>query len=499
MTLVVSRQAGAPAATRDPWAQTALDLAAPATELVVTPARHPAPRPRLALFVLLSAATTAVFVAISTPRDSPLNYYLSVVWSMYLPLVVIGLVGLAHARVRTRSQMARSAFPGHTDRQLIVTVPSLLRSANLPALKRVLSSLLTYCPQSFRHFRVDVVSEEGCDVTALYDWLERLGPAGAHVRVVTVPAAYETPRRSRFKTRANHYAMELRRVLGENTAATYVYHLDDDTHVDADTIASLAEFIETSQGRYLLAQGTLAFPHELTPSRFCRLADSIRPADDLTRFAFFTGSLGTPLGGLHGEHVIIRADVEDEIGWDFPDTVIEDAYFAIEFSRRYPGRSTTLNSYSYGASPASIGDLVKQRRRWIEGLLRLAKNGRLPRSARIPLGYSILTWTCAPLQFVGLAVAVSYLAGFDNTSPVEPWLIPLWGVCLGYVFWEYIEGLRVNLAASKSRRHSLLYQLLIVPFVYVVSPVETYAVVLGIVRFLGLGRQRAPEVITKPV
>ena len=268
------------------------------------------------------------------------------------------------------------------------------------------------------------------------------------IRIVNVPVDYKTPNEARFKTRANQYAMEARRAAGENTSDAYIYHLDDDTHIGEDTAASLAEFIELDGDRFLLAQGVLAFPHYLTPSRFCRFADSIRPADDLTRFAFFTGALGTPLGGLHGEHLIVRADIEDEIGWDFPDTVIEDAYFAVQFSVRYQGRSTMLNSYSYGASPASVRDLIRQRRRWIEGLLRLAFNRRLPLVPKLPLVYSILTWSLAPLQFVGLALFLSYTTGIDNTSPVNSWVLPLWSLSLAYVFWQYIEGLKVNLSAS---------------------------------------------------
>ena len=158
--------------------------------------------------------------------------------------------------------------------------------------------------------------------------------------------------------------------------------------------------------------------------------------------------LGSPLGGLHGEHLIVRADVEDEIGWDYPDTVIEDAYFGMEF-KRYPGRATTLNSYSYGASPSSIRDLVRQRRRWIEGLLRLIVNPTLSFRTKIPLAYSVFTWALAPFQFVGLVLLMSYVTGVNNTSPVSPWLIPLWSISLAWVFWVYFEGLKVNLAASE--------------------------------------------------
>ena len=180
----------------------------------------------------------------------------------------------------------------------------------------------------------------------------------------------------------------------------------------------------------------------------------MRPADDLTRFAFYTGMLGSPLGGLHGEHLIVRADVEDEIGWDYPDTVIEDAYFGMEFAKRYPGRATTLNSYSYGASPSSVRDLIRQRRRWIEGLLRLIVNPTLSFRTKIPLTYSVFTWALAPFQFVGLVLLISYVTGVNNTSPVSPWLIPLWSISLAWVFWLYFEGLKVNLAASIARRGS---------------------------------------------
>ena len=313
-----------------------------------------------------------------------------------------------------------------------------------------------------------------------------------------MPADYETPNGARFKTRANHYALENRRSLGENTAEYYIYHLDDDTHIGADTAASLAEFIEVDGDRFLLAQGILAFPQNLTRSRLCRLADAIRPADDITRFAFFTGMLGTPLGGLHGEHLIVRADIEDEIGWDFPDTVIEDSYFAIQFATRYPRQSTMLNSYSYGASPATVGDLIRQRRRWVEGLLRLACNRNLPLVPKIPLVYSIVLWSLAPLQSIGLALLVAYLSGVDNTSPVSSWVLPLWGIVLAGVLWLYIEGLKVNLSASDRPRSVIPQAVMIFPGVYVINVVEMIGVLWGIIRFLGVGRQQVSEVIAKP-
>ncbi len=493
------------------------------------------PRPSFAVFALFAAAATALLFKVSSPEGTLFNYFLTPLWSMYFPLMLVGLVGAVHLRSKNTQVrrgrgsrfVPRSFFVGRTRKMLIVTIPSLVSPGNLPALKRVISSVITELPSHFDHFRVDVVAESGDDVGPLIKWLVEIRAnhsceyldltcvaedeaesaadrtdedvlPGPRVRVLVVPSTYSTPSQARFKTRANHNAMEVRRLHGENDEDTYVYHLDDDTHIGKDTAASLAEFIERSDQKYLLAQGVLAFPRELTPSLFCWLADAIRPADDLTRFAFFTGALGTPLGGLHGEHLIVRADIEDEIGWDYANTVIEDAYFAIEFSRRYPGQSSTLNSYSYGASPCSVRDLVRQRRRWLEGLLRLVTNRRLPLKSKIPLAYAVICWGAAPFQFIGLVLLVSVATGINNTSPVSNWILPFWSLSLAFIFWQYFEGCKVNLAASTSQRRRWAYFFIMIPFVYIVVPVETFACLLGFVRFLGPGRQKESEVITKP-
>jgi len=488
--------------------------------------RRKSPKINLVAFFLLFVCVLVAFARVTSDRLTPFNWFLSVVWSVYAPLIVIGLIGAVFLRTQQRrgrkasandasevpmtsgtgivvrmrrNKPLRSEYKGRSNHLLVVTVPTLLANGNLPALERVLLSLLLNLPEYFDRFHVDVITEGNVDLRPLQEWIKSCGRMAEPIRIVNVPFEYSTPLGARFKTRANQFAMEARREAGENTEDCYVYHLDDDTHIGRDTAASLAEFIELDGDRFYLAQGILTFPHELTTSKFCRLADSIRPADDLTRFAFFTGMLGTPLGGLHGEHLVIRADIEDEIGWDFPDTVIEDAYFAIQFATKYPKRSTTLNSYSYGASPASVRDLLRQRRRWIEGLLRLAFNRRLPLVPKLPLLYSIFTWSLAPFQFVGLALLISYASGMDNTSPVSPVFLPLWAISLAGVFWFYIEGLKVNLSASDRPRPHLLLAVVIIPAIYVITLIETLGVMMGIVRFMGFGSQKVSEVITKPI
>lgn len=316
---------------RDTAVARALDRIAPAP-VSVAPALEAAASPQAAvranlwLLVGIVIVLTVIGALVADPARSWLNWYLAVVWSLYVP---VGLVGVAGVLLHHRGgRIPLSQFTGVTEKQVIFNVPSMCSPGAANALRRVLTSIVRHAPANLENWRIDVVIEEGNPSPEL---LAELGVT-PNVRVIIVPADYETLNGAAFKTRANHYAMEVRRRVGENSADTYIYHLDDDTHVGPDTVASLVEFVHKYHGDRYLAQGILAFPRELTSSRLAWYCDAIRPADDVSRFAFFTGWLGRPLGGLHGEHVIIRSDIEDEIGWDFRDTVIEDAYFALEFS-----------------------------------------------------------------------------------------------------------------------------------------------------------------------
>jgi hypothetical protein len=143
--------------------------------------RRRAPKVRLTLLVPLVATITITFTVIATPRQTPLNYLLSIVWSLYAPLAVLGVLGhhyLArqHRPVRGeprpvattgirqrlwsrgRHKASRSSFSGRTNHLLVVTVPTLLAPGNLPALQRVLLTLIVHLPKYFDRFCVDVIT-----------------------------------------------------------------------------------------------------------------------------------------------------------------------------------------------------------------------------------------------------------------------------------------------------------------------------------------------------
>jgi egghead protein (zeste-white 4 protein) len=415
--------------------------------------RQAAWQPALAPFLLVFAAILAITWWTYSSDTGPIGWVTTVVWTLPTIGSIVGITGALLTRRRMRRQRNwRPPEPVWHD-ILLVVVPTIGRLDTYPALERSVLSYCEFLPAYFPHLRIDIITEQGCQAQRLIDALAAANPL---VRVVVVPRAYETPSGTRFKARANHYSHELRIVEGEAAENVWVLHMDDDTGVGPDTACSLARFINAQRRAGLkvkhLAQGILAYPRENAVNKLTWLADAVRPSDDIARFAAFTGR-GTPLAGLHGELLLIRASVEATIGWDFgPNAIVEDAQLALNFCRRYRGHSDWFAGHCYGASPATVRDLVKQRERWAWGLFALALNRGIPLRHRLFLGYCVSTWMIGPLQHIGLILLTGAMLDELNTSPASVYVLPLWALNMSYVFWMYWEGLKINSNVSAHPR-----------------------------------------------
>jgi beta-1,4-mannosyltransferase len=418
----------------------------------------------------------------------------TVLWTIPLSSSLLGMAGCLRTR---RVLRARRDEPlvGPAPEILIVVVPTIGRLDTLPALERVVASYRQHLPAMFPRMRVDVVIEENC---AAREAIAAM--AGPLVRILTVPANYSTPRGTRFKARANHFANVRRIAEGEANDDVWVLHMDDDTGVGPDTATELARFVGAQRRKdpLHLAQGVLTYPREHATRRLIWLADAIRPSQDVSLYAITTGR-GTPLAGLHGELLIVRASVEAEIGWDFgPRAVVEDSQFALAFAQRHPGRSGWFPGRSFGATPASVGDLLKQRERWAWGLLELSVDGRIPLKYRLLLIHNMIVWSCGPAQHIGVIVVAGSLLGDYNTFPAIAALLPLWAVNIGFQVWTYWEGLTLNARASTQQRVRLLERLIQLPLLPIFSLWEAAGFLRGFVRFI---RHYEPAfaVISKPL
>jgi hypothetical protein len=387
----------------------------------------------------------------SEPYAGVLGWPITVLWTWPIISTIIGIRGI----FRTRKVLKRSRDRWHGDDPticndfLLVVVPTIGRHDTYPALERSVLSYVRYLPRCFPWMRVDIVTEEGCEAEAR---IARLGARSPLIRVIAVPRHYRTPNGTKFKARANHFSHELRIYEREDRDNVWVLHMDDDTGVGPDTAVAMARFIEeqyeAGADAKHMAQGILTYPRELAVNRLAWLADSVRPSDDVARFSAWTGS-GTPRAGLHGELLLIRAWVEATIGWDFgPESIVEDAQFALIFSGLYRGRSAWFAGRCYGASPATIRDFIRQRERWSWGLVALVFNRSLPVRSRAYLAYSVVSWVLGPLQHIAVVLAAGALLGDVNTSPEALFIIPFWALNMAYTVWMYWEGLRLNAGVS---------------------------------------------------
>jgi len=420
------------------------------------------------------------------PFGGLLGWPLTVLWTWPILTTFIGIVGIRRTRKSLRRSKARWSGDGVTTCEdfLIVVVSTIGRNDTYPALERSVLSYLAYLPKCFPLLRIDIVIDEGCEAA---NRIENLIAGSELVRLVTVPMCYRTPNGTRFKARASHYSHELRIREHEDRDDVWVLHMDDDTGVGPDTALAMARFIDEQlqagpRAKHM-AQGILTYPREYAMNRLTWLADSARPAEDVARFSAWTGG-GTPRAGLHGELLLVRASIEATIGWDFgPGSIVEDAQFALIFSARYKGRSAWFCGRSYGASPASLRDFLRQRERWCWGLAALVFNRSLQLRNRLLIGYSVMSWVVGPIQNVAVVMLVAYLVADHSTSPVTIFIVPLWALNMAYVIWMYWEGLRVNAGVSGTGRRKWWEPWAVVLLIPVFGLMEGFAGLRGFVKF----------------
>ncbi|MCQ2085116.1 MAG: glycosyltransferase family 2 protein [archaeon] len=178
-------------------------------------------------------------------------------------------------------------------------------------------------------------------------------------RMITVPADYKTAKGSKCKMRAMQYGIEELHRLGYGKE-TYICHLDDDSIVDKKYLEYVRDYL-TKEG----AQGCIrlrAFGRHLLSS----MSDIIRIAN-CEAWCRHCNLKNKPQF-VHGEGIVIRADVEYEIGWDYATYGAEDLIMGLKISEKYTFGHIPMGNI-FIAPPTTARDYYKQRRRWFWSLL----------------------------------------------------------------------------------------------------------------------------------
>ncbi len=249
------------------------------------------------------------------------------------------------------------------------------------------------------------------------------------VKLVVVPSNYR--RDLVGKGRALQYFVE----HFVDPSKWYVF-IDDDNIIIDDSF--LYEIPVYESLNYVAANGVL-MPRP-GRSTVAYIMDWIRFVDDLFLFRFFTGLLGKPLLGLHGDLLVVKGSALREIGFS-KRTLTEDFEFAKELVKR--GYKTWQSSTKVSIrSPNSVKDLISQRGRWFKGVV-MGMRGS-PLLMKITIIVRGLTFTVGVIVLMLLLPAISYIGYAWFIVPAS-----------FYYAGTYIYGV------YNSRK---LYMLLLVPF-----------------------------------
>jgi cellulose synthase/poly-beta-1,6-N-acetylglucosamine synthase-like glycosyltransferase len=198
-----------------------------------------------------------------------------------------------------------------------------------------------------------------------------------------VPTTFRTAH-ARYKARALEYFRK-QQCFGPGD---WVLHLDEESVLDGDGLRACQEYCRRSP--FLYGQGPIFYNnHGFWQHPVLTAADCIRVADDIAKFHLQLSALNWPIFGLHGSFLLVKGSLEDEITWDLRASLVEDYAFAVECMRRGLGVGEVAGIVRE-QSPKTLGDFLRQRRRWLVGIRQLSA---LSPWARL---WSLL-WSAGPL------------------------------------------------------------------------------------------------------
>jgi beta-1,4-mannosyltransferase len=261
------------------------------------------------------------------------------------------------------------------------------RSASkTPVVRRGISSIINSANQvNLYNYQISVVTDDPQDVKTLEN---------SKCEVVLVDQEFCT--NAIKKGRALQYAVEHRRVANKNTSKYWIFHMDDESYVTPQTILALLKYI--SEGRGVASEGPIFYPLKFeSANRLTALAESVRPFECYSCVSQMTNP---PPLHMHGSNLLVRSDVEDDIGWQFGPILAEDQMFGFKVYEKYGRESMGWHGgILLEQPPLNLKDHFFQRRRWVLGTLQNLQ--KFPRWHRYKLMLKSITY------FLGFASAIA--------------------------------------------------------------------------------------------
>ncbi|HJU95548.1 MAG TPA: glycosyltransferase family 2 protein [Nitrososphaera sp.] len=321
-------------------------------------------------------------------------------WLSYAPVAVISVWKIFKNR---KLFVERDVCRFSNDSSIIFQITT--RSATKTAVvKRGIQSIISSAEEAnFYNYQISVVTDDPQDKWTLKN--ERC-------EVVVVEKNYHT--NAIKKGRALQYAVEHRQQIGKNTSKRWIFHMDEESYVTPQTILALLKFIVNGKG--FVSEGPIFYPLKFeSANRLTAIAESVRP---FTCYDCVSQMTNPPPLHMHGSNLLVRSDIEDDIGWNFGYTLAEDQMFGYRVYEKYgQGSMGWHGGILLEQPPLNLKDHFFQRRRWFLGTMQ--NLDKFPR------------WHRYKVMFKSLTLFLGFASGVVSTGlMIQAYIFPLFSLSM---------------------------------------------------------------------
>jgi egghead protein (zeste-white 4 protein) len=321
-------------------------------------------------------------------------------WLSYVPIAVISVWHIFKSRKVFIEKDFYKIF-GNPSIIFQITTRSATKTS---VVKRAIQSITSSAERlNFYNYQISVVTDDAQDRWTLRD---------EKCEVVVVEKNYHT--NAIKKGRALQYAVEHRQRIGKNTSKRWIYHMDEESYLTPQTILALLKFI--SEGKGVVSEGPIFYPLKFeSANRLTAIAESVRP---FTCYDCVSQMTNPPPLHMHGSNLLVRSDIEDDIGWKFGPTLAEDQMFGYKVYQKYgQGSMGWHGGVLLEQPPLNLKDHFFQRRRWFLGTMQ--NLDKFPQ------------WHRYKVMFKSVTLFLGFASGLASTAlMIQAYILPLFSLSM---------------------------------------------------------------------
>ena len=263
------------------------------------------------------------------------------------------------------ASLAHAKRKGNTHRFLIqITTKGGALSVVQRGIDNVLAGVARY-PVLQKVVWVEIITEDADEVAALQT---RYRNAVIPVTPYLLPTDYRTPKDTRLKARALEYMVEQHRATPTDS---YVVHYDEESVFTPDNLARLVH--RMSRHPVGISEGMISYGLDWNQTTLLNKAmESNRPFGCHECYSVMTSP---PPMHLHGSNLVVRQDLENQIGWDIGNLdrsalIAEDLVFGLAAYLKF-GKDVFgwHHTEMIEQPPFTLKAAYKQRERWVFGAM----------------------------------------------------------------------------------------------------------------------------------